>query len=243
MEQKRECVAAGRAPLVAQTLANSDLARWADAIRAVLSQRIPNGPVAKDGGFPWLGGVRPDSPLAFFQALTISIQEDFAVMAADPMVGLRAAILSVCFPSGWNPAQKLGQSLHTIHGPVADNTALQRATPSMAHAMQAKGPFLRFVWTLAGDARLSRMPGDDTLCRASSIDDLWFRCERQITVPLNGIGCLFLIRVFVAPYRQVVNTGERRARMMNALRAMSPAMIEYKNIARAIEVILNSPDV
>lgn len=243
MAVKKACVLDGRAPLLAATVSEADLARWVTAIRTVLSQQIPNGPVTETGAFPWLGGICPGNPLEFFQALTISIQEDFAVMATDASDHLVAAVLSVCFPSGWDPAQKLGQSLQTIHRPVADNQALQRTTPSMAQAMLAKGPFVRFVWTLAGDSRLSRGPGEDTLCRADSIDDLWFRCERQVTVPLEAGACLFLIRVFVAPYRQVVNTPERRARMVDALRAMSPDMIRYKNIARATELILNSPDV
>jgi hypothetical protein len=240
---KRAGVLEGRAPLLAPTVGEADLARWATAIRKVLSEQILNGPVTQTGAFPWLGGLCPDNPVEFFQALTLSLQEDFAVMAPDPTSGGIAAVLSVCFPSGWDPAEKLGQSLTAIHGPVADNAALQRATPSMAQAMLTKGPFVRFVWTLAGDDRLSRRPNEDTLYRATSVNDLWFRCERQVTVPLSGSGCLFLIRVFVAPYQQVVNTPERRQRMLKALQAMSPDMIRYKNIARAIELILNSPDV
>ena len=231
------------APLVAGGVPQAMLSRWADWVAQALWQRVPNGPISADGAFPWLGGLKPKNPHEFFQALTLSLQEDFALMVPDDQGGLSAQVLSISFPSGWNPADKLGLSLLDIHQPVADNAALQRGTPAMAQAMVNKGPFIRHVWTLAGNGGLARAPHEDTLANTHHLDDLWFRCERQLTIPLSGNASLFLIRVFVSPYLDIVNTPERRQRIIHALRAMSPATIRYKNISRAVDLILKSTHV
>ncbi len=243
VNQKMEHVGDGSAPLIVDGVSQATLSLWADWVAQALRLRAPNGPIDSYGAFPWLGGFKPRNPHEFFVALTLSLQEDFALMVPDLDGGLSAQVLSVVFPSGWNPAEKLGRSLLDIHGPVADNAALQRGTPAMAQAMISKGPFIRHVWTLAGNNRLGRAPHDDTLADIHHVDDLWFRCERQLTIPLAGHASLFLIRVFVAPYRDVVSTPERQQSIIHALRAMSPATIAYKNISRAVDLILKSTHV
>ena len=243
VSQKMEHVRDGSAPLVADGVSQATLSLWADWVAQAFRLRVPNGPIDSHGAFPWLGGLRPSDPHEFFVALTLSLQEDFALMVPDRHGGLSAQVLSVAFPSGWDPAEKLGLSLQDIHGPVADNAALQRGTPAMAQAMSSKGPFIRHVWTLAGNSRLGRAPHNDTLADIHRLDDLWFRCERQVTIPLSGHASLFLIRVFVASYLDVVSTPERQERIIDALRAMSPATIRYKNISRAVDLILKSTHV
>lgn len=241
--QKRTAFNQGLAPLIAAGVSQSELAQWTGWVGQAFMQFAQQGPIDPSGAFPWLGGLRPKDSYEFFQALTLSLQEDFALMVPNADGVLSAQVLSVCFPSGWNPLEKLGKSLLEIHGPVADNQALQRATPAMAQAMMSKGPFIRYVWTLAGNGQLARAPNDDTLANIYRMDDLWFRCERQLTIPLAGHASLFLIRVFVAPYLTVVNSSARQQQMLDALRAMSPAMIAYKNISRAVELILKSTHV
>lgn len=57
-------------------------------------------------------------PLVF---LLEHIPEDFVIMQEDPLSGLyilRAGVL--CSAVGWNISQKIGRSLHQIHGPVPD---------------------------------------------------------------------------------------------------------------------------
>ncbi len=243
VNQKMEHVRDGTAPLIADGVSQATLSLWADWVAQAFRLRVPNGPIDSQGAFPWLGGLKPRGPAEFFGALTISLQEDFALMVPDRLGGLSAKVLSVSFPSGWDPAEKLGRSLLDIHGPVADNAALQRATPAMAQAMVSKGPFIRHVWTLAGNSHLGRAPHDDTLADIHRVDDLWFRCERQLTIPLAGHASLFLIRVFVARYLDVVSTPERQQKIIHALRAMSPATIRYKNISRAVDLILKSTHV
>lgn len=208
------------------------------AIKSFFQEYAPHGPIDESGAFPWLGGLRvEDSPL-FLEALSLSIQEDFAVMVDTDGTGLSAAVLSVCFPSGWDPREKLGCSMQALHDPVADNQRLQSAMPVMSAAICTKGPFVRYVWTLCGDGARGRKPGMDSTAALTSADQLWFRCERQVTIPLLGKASLFLIRVLIAPFSQVVTSQDRLDQLATALESMSPEMLAYKNLSRARELVI-----
>lgn len=215
-------------------LDDARLAGFAAKIAATLHALLPNGPVDADGGLPWVGLPPGLPPQEFLLGLTLSLQEDLVLMATDQNGDLVAQWLSVCFPSGWRPADKVGQSMFRIHAPVADNARLQQSAGGLAQAMAAKGPFLRHVWTLSGSGSLHKDPEEEAFAGASSLDDLWFRCERQVTVPLGGDASLFLIRVFVAPLAEVTAMPGRLELLRCALGSMSAAMVGYKGLAPAL---------
>jgi CO/xanthine dehydrogenase FAD-binding subunit len=127
-----------------------------------------------------------------------------------------------------------------LHQPVADNESLQKAMPAISQAMTEKGPFVRTVWTLAGSASRARPPGKDDTALLTRADQLWFRHERQLTLPLGGGACLFLIRVMLAPYRAVIREAKDYARLMAALNSMSDAVVAYKNLAHARALVRDS---
>lgn len=203
-----------------------------------------------------LVGRDPASWLAY--GLALSVQEDFVVMrAADTdthanasadadanrespveSAGAIADALMVCLPSGWRPEEKLGASLSAIHAPVADGQALRRASASLSQAMLSKGPFERHVWTLSDSAVLNRHPDQMTAAAAASTE-VWYRCERQTLLALPAHRrALFFIRVYVATVAQAAGTAERRELLVSALRSMSPAVIEYKNIGKLRDRVL-----
>ncbi len=234
--KKRQLMALGRCPIFAKGLTERD---WATIQQAVIQALAsPSGPINTQGGLAWLGGFEPQSAVEFFQALTLSLQEDFVVMRPGMDGHLRASLLSVAFPSGWRPEEKLGQSMFEILTPVAENQALQRSARALSEAMQCKGPFVRYVWTLSGSGALSRDPAEDSFVNISKAEQLWFRCERQITVPLFEQGSLFLIRVFVEPLHETLAAPGRRDRLMQSLASMSDAVLAYKGITRARELLL-----
>jgi hypothetical protein len=173
-------------------------------------------------------------------ALALSIQEDIAwieVPAAGAPVA--AALLHVCWPSGWDPARKVGLDFGAIHAPVADGDALRAAASPLSRVLVSQGPFLRFVWTIAPDGSRSRHPDDiaervGSAIGPNSADDLWLRVERQVTVPMGagfgGGAALFLIRVHMAPLGQAVADPARRVRVSQALESMSAATLAYKRL-------------
>lgn len=209
-----------------------------------------------------LAGLPPaDRALAAF---SLAVQEDLVLMgwpewpagAGDAGVsspGLVALALSVVFPSGWDPADKLGRGLWEIHAPVADGAPLRQATAALSRAMVDKGPFERFVWTLGTDPGLARWPqpspslsppiarpaSQPAPTDAADLSDLVFRCERQVTLGLPAFGAsLFLIRVHVAPLLEVCTDPQRRARLVASLRSMSDDVVAYKNLQRLRERVL-----
>lgn len=234
MRQKCERLQHAGALQRAPGLDDARLAGLAQRVASALRSAVPDGPVDAAGGLPWVG-LRSGLPAAdFLVGLTLSLQEDLVLMVRDAEGELSAQWMAVCFPSGWRPADKLGQSMLRIHAPVADNARLQQAAGGLAQAITSKGPFLRHVWTLAGSGSLHKDPDTDAFDGVRSIDDLWFRCERQVTVPLGGDACLFLIRVFVAPLGTVAASPERFECLRRALASMSPAVVGYKGLGRVM---------
>jgi len=232
LQKKRTRLLSGDAGLLfAPDLTEEQLGLVTRLIRAVLGEGTSPGPVSQAGGLPWLGLDSGISPIDFLLGLTMSVQEDFAVMTPNADGLLKASVLSVCFPSGWAPAEKIGQSLVEIHAPVADNIDIQKSAAAMSQAMLEKGPFIRFVWTLAGHDQLWRRPGEDSFSAPFSLDRLWFRCERQVTVPLNGQASLFLIRVFITKLSEILKTPGHHQQLFAAVQSMSPEMLRYKGLA------------
>jgi hypothetical protein len=174
--------------------------------------------------------------------VSLGLQEDLVLMgrAAASEDDLRALAVSVVSSSGWDPRSRLGLALRAIPGPVADGERLRQASPALSQAMAAKGPFLRFIWTLAPDDRPARWPGEGgAVAPSGPVDGLWLRCERQVTLPLPGLDAsLFLIRVMLAPLVAVAHDAARRARLVASLRSMSEAVVAYKGIGAARERVL-----
>ena len=154
-------------------------------------------------------------------ALALSVQEDLVLMK-----GHLLEALWVCFPSNWNPLDKIGRSFAEIHAPVPHSEKLQAAQGNVAKAMSEKGPLKRYVWGLTFDPTLSAHPG---LPKVLGGEQVYFRTERQTTLPLPELGrSWFLIRVYVAPVEAVANTPERRAALREAMRTMPEAHRLYK---------------
>ena len=200
-----------------------------------------------------------------WHCLALSLQEDFALMHQSDR-GFTAEALHVCFPSGWSPQIKFMQDLGQIHGPVADGDRLRASTKPLAGAMVSKGPFVRYVWTLCGSDHLSEHPvlkaqradkyqspeyksleprrerpesESEPEDNQLNLPTVFFRCERQITIPLAAYArSLFLIRVFVKPLENVLHSQERAALMSAAIESMSPASKQYKSIEHLVNPAL-----
>ena len=66
---------------------------------------------------------------------------------------------------------------------------------------------------------------------ADPMGHIWFRCERQTTIPLaEHHRAVFLIRLYLVPLAQAAHDEERRAALVSALRSMSDEVIRYKNL-------------
>ncbi|KAK7744786.1 hypothetical protein SLS62_010019 [Diatrype stigma] len=59
----------------------------------------------------------PEDPKAAFSALSQTVEDDMFLLR-ETTDGHQCVAFLCCFPSGFDPAQKLGKNLKAIHGPV-----------------------------------------------------------------------------------------------------------------------------
>lgn len=162
--------------------------------------------------------------------LTRALQEDFVIWAPNKAGQLSAQVLSVCLPSGWDPRQKANKTFLEIHEPVPDFDTVNNAADHIAKMITTRGPFIRTVWTIANRPGLCRHPNICEPWSTETLDDMWYRCERQVTVPIQGQAALFLIRVYMVPLRDVFEDEDRKQRILDSLQSMSGSVTDYKGL-------------
>lgn len=177
------------------------------------------------------------------EALITGMQEDFVILHDEP-AGMRTRFLAVCFPSNWNPAEKLGLDFAAIHAPVADNALLQAGAHGIVDMAFRKASMLRHVWLLTPGADLSQHPEtrrtgwEDALLQADAspsgrlLDQVFFRVERQTTLPLPSLQRgVFFIRVMVCGLADVLSVAPgRAAELREVLHSMTDAVAHYRGM-------------
>ncbi len=182
--------------------------------------------------------------------IALQVQEDFVILKHEADT-LRTEYLSVCFPSRWDPREKLGLDFSQIHAPVADNQMLIAAGPSIMTMAFMKQPMLRHVWLIVPSASLPQHPDQNDYSWAKTLADpapllprLFFRVERQTTWPLPQFNrAVFFIRVMMSPLTDVLRIAPTRAReLTDALRSMTPAVVAYRGMTDAMPRLLTELD-
>jgi hypothetical protein len=176
------------------------------------------------------------------------VQEDLLLMRRDDE-GWRLVAGSLCFPSTWVLAEKLGRPMDAIHAPVSGYAGkMAGMVARIFDNLKAEQPVERFNWSIYGDARLRyaqskqdplrRFPPDQSASHAH------IRVERQTLrrLPLSG-DILFTVHVHVDPAAGLVADprGRELARALHGqLAALSPDELAYKGIVEARELLLAS---
>ena len=157
--------------------------------------------------------------------ITTKFEEDFAIMYKGKM-----EVVSVCFPSGWIPKEKLGKNLSDIHEPVADNEQLLKASDKLTDYM-TKQSIKRWVWTITTSNQLSNFPNYEKP-ELTSFANLFFRVETQTTAPVDGETSLFFIKVDVLPLAQVWDK-----KILDSINSMSENVLKYKGLKQIKELL------
>ena len=157
--------------------------------------------------------------------LTTKFEEDFAIMYKGKM-----EVVSVCFPSGWIPKEKLGKNLSDIHEPVADNEQLLKASDKLTDYM-TKQSIKRWVWTITTSNELSNFPNYEKP-ELTSFENLFFRVETQTTAPVDGETSLFFIKVDVLPLAQVWDK-----KILESINSMTDNVLKYKGLEQIKELL------
>jgi len=165
-----------------------------------------------------------------FAQLASVVQEDLVVLRRLPDGRGSAIAVHVCAPSGWRPERIHGASFGTIHEPVPEFAKDPRAERSMVDAMVERGPYVRFVWTVAADANLDHHPEEGRREPWRSDCSGFLRVERQTTVPFPAhAASLFLIRTYLTPFADL--TRAERVVLARAIERMPAQVAAYKGLA------------
>lgn len=232
----------GRSPLLSPSLAGTRIAADLGAALAHIRKALSGDPgQPSDTGEP---GKEVDNEQLISQAgaLRGDMQDDFVLMTAQSTQDLQASLMAVAMPSGWNPAEKLGQGFLQLHQEVAGAQMIRRAAPSLCAMMRAPGVLRRYVWTLVNSAELSRHPDDISNDPVSRLEDVWFRCERQTSHSLlNGAVVLFAIRVYVVRLTEILAVDPAREGLLHAaLSSMSDSVLAYKSLHQIQPLVLRA---
>ena len=167
------------------------------------------------------------------------VQEDLCLMREDAESGLyRLVAASLCFPTGWNLADKMGHSLGTIHGPIPNYDSQLGPTMDRYFArITVEHPVWALNWNLMSSPELFLPRGHilrgarEEITPDNAGDRLWLRVERQTLRRLpRSHDILFTIRIHMRPLRDVLHRAGEVARLTAAVRAVPPEVARYKGL-------------
>lgn len=208
----------------------------------------------RDGDVMRIGDARtvPLDALPAIETAGRLVQEDFCLLQspaeAEPY---RLTAASLCFPTRWRLADKLGKPMQAIHGPVPLYAErMGRQVDRFFQHLKADKPVWRINWSLIDDPALFQPTGhglteEDPRFRPESIGaEVWFRSERQTLLRLPETQAIvFGIRIYQTTLGAVADDPVRARRLLESIQTMAPEMYAYKSFAvfrRPLEAFLEA---
>lgn len=176
------------------------------------------------------------------------VQEDLCLMAAAGQGELyRLVAASLCFPSRWRLADKVGRPMREIHGPTPFfNDKLLAPVERFFNVLTADRPMVRTNWSIHDDPALFQPAGhgdrpvDPPITAENVGDRLFLRSERQTLrrLPQTGV-ILFTIRTYQCPVAEVAAESARAETFAAAVSAFPPEMLAYKGLTHHKPALLD----
>ena len=163
------------------------------------------------------------------------VQEDlFLMVLRDGAPHLDAA--SLCFPSYWRLADKLGRPMTEVHGPVAHySDELAAKVDTFLQRLRPDRPVWRRNWSVHDDPAYF-LPDPTPPRHVDPPAGLWLRSELQTLRRLTSADVvLFTIRTQQVPLEVLTERPDVAHQMADAIAAWSPAMRAYKGDHGALE--------
>lgn len=165
------------------------------------------------------------------------VQEDLCLMGAGAEGAYRLTAASLCFPSRWRLADKLGRPLREIHGGVPGfGERLGTPVDRFFSALTVDRPVWRANWSVQDDPELFQPIPKQHMRRveldgADVGDHLFLRVERQTLRRLPRSGqVLFTIHTMVRPLAEVARLPGAAAALAARIGEMPEPMLGYKNM-------------
>jgi hypothetical protein len=173
-------------------------------------------------------------------SLSLLVAEDLVIMQRGDD-GYRLTAASLCSPSHWRLAEKLGRPLREIHDPIPGiHEDLSPRIDRFFDHLRPEHPVQRFNWTLQADPGLFHDGRAGASAEAGA--PLHYRVERQTLVRLPRTGAVvFTIRVFLHPLEALAERPGALAALRAAVEAAPPALARYKGFERLRAALARYP--
>jgi hypothetical protein len=200
--------------------------------REVVSVSLPEAAAAAtEAAELVLSGFRCANPNGNLQPLEIAalqVQEDLVVLVRSEEGWLFGAGV-VCFPSHWDPSEKLGLPMAGVHEPVPhyNEELAQRVDRFLDHLVPGRSAWRR-NWLIHVSPRL-HVPRPAGVSGPVQPRDLWLRSERQVlsALPVTG-AILFTIRTQQCPVRALAARPDVASSMASSLRSTPDSLRAYR---------------
>ncbi|QFU75214.1 DUF3445 domain-containing protein [Halioglobus maricola] len=159
--------------------------------------------------------------------ISLAVADDLAIMEKrSSQYHLTAA--SLCSPSHWLLAEKVGLAMRDIHDPIPGfHEKLTPRIDRFFEHLRPNHPVVRFNWSVLAEDNLAQLPGEEATVTADT--PLFYRVERQSLVRLPETGAIaFSIRVYVHPLDMLASTKGAIPSLLAAIDAASPEISIYK---------------
>lgn len=163
------------------------------------------------------------------------VQEDFCVLQEDSGT-YRLIGATLCWPSCWRLADKIGRPLAEIHAPVPGYAeTLERPVDRFFAHLKPGRLTWRLNWTVVDDPapfQPEHIAGHVPITSDSAGAHLWLRVERQTLRRLPATGAVvFTIRTYITRIDAAVGDAAAAAELAALLRDTPAATLAYKQIA------------
>ena len=166
-----------------------------------------------------------------FSELALQMREDLVIHRISSEKDWLASG-HICFPSGWDPALKIGRSFLEIHRPIPGMRLSN--SRKLVEAMVYSPPFERYVWGLIFEDRVSGHPNYVKKSFDPEFPKLWVKYERQVVVGFPDIlSSLFSICQYLIPEDQIDKSALR-----SSLELMTIDQRVYKGLNNNFEELL-----
>lgn len=172
------------------------------------------------------------------------VQEDWALMSAEPPVTLDAGL--ICFPSRWSLKDKIGRDSNAIHAPVPRFQSVAKPAQNFSEKISIDKPMWRINWTIHDSDELF-CPGPHPPAKDLSAENIlshtFFRVERQTLRRLPSTNAVaFSIRTYVHPMTEVVADPERQKTLKATLEKLNAETAKYKGMAEFYGILKSALD-
>lgn len=159
-----------------------------------------------------------------------AVVDDLCLLEGDTLVLVAGA---VAHPNRWRLADKLGQPLLGVHGPVPGYPGrLAQQAERVLRSLTPPRPLERRSWALLDDPTLHQPVPTAGVPSAFDPEGLWLRVERQALRRLPETGAVvFAIRTRQWRVDELVAHPDQAAGLAASLRSTPDDLADYKGVA------------